>query len=284
MVGVVIIGSHSRVPFITGQLALLHAEFQKFMCDVSVHFVPEINDKTTASLLSWTKRLDAVVLIGAVPVPLAEVVVESGTPIILWGEPSDGPCPAGISNVTIDVKNMVHLAMAHLVSFGHRRILLCSCRGSYYADQVTKFFFSCAEEYGLGSGVADWYFDSWEEPADPERMQEILGWLSARSQPPTAILVEGAIRATQLIRLLGTNGWPIPERISVLAISASAHEPGAMEGLSMIVCSMKDGLVRVAEILPEMFRSRTRVVRVEKMATFCIPGMTCRRLEEKDVS
>lgn len=279
MAGLAFIGS-SEAHYQAGEVAALQRELDGADCDMSVHFVPEMNDRTLASLLSWVRRLDGVILYDKVPVNIAKAVADTGTPAVLLGEPSDGPCPAEVANVTVDVRNMIHVALAHLVGLGHRRIVLCSCHGSRYFDLVTTHFLSCADGYGLGRDVADCYFGA-EESSPAERMSGILKLLESGNPPPTALLVEHELRAASVIRFLNGQGWPVPQRISVLAISGSSRAP--IDDLSMVVFSAKDALLRAGAMLQDMMHSTVRVVRAEKMPPWCVPGRTCRRIEEPAV-
>src|SRR5204862_6786343 len=108
---------------------------------------------------------------------------------------------------------------------------------------------------------------------------KFLPWLSSLPNRPTAMLVEQDTRATTLVQLLEANGCPVPARMSVLAISSAARQAKSMEGLTCVLSSVREMILRAVDILLEDVRSAGRTVRVEKIPSTFVPGHTCRSLE-----
>ena len=270
---------HEQHDFTHGQLRLLHDELDRLNADVSVRFVPVVDDNTVASVVAWGKRLDGVLLSGRVPVRMAQTLAESGVPTVLMGEPLDGPCPPWISSVSIDIHSTVQLAMSHLTSLGHRRIVLCSYRGSRYFSLLAESFRRCAAESKLEGLVDEWYFDGCEN------RKQLFDFVAGRDPRPTALLVEEGTRATGVVSLFIANGWPVPERISVLGITAAVRQAESMDGLNCVLTSAREMILRGASMLPEIIASGGRLARAERIVPTYVPGRTCRLLtaEEQQV-
>jgi LacI family transcriptional regulator len=209
-----------------------------------------------------------------------QAVADAGVPVVQLGEPCDEKCPTGISNVTVDVRNTVQLAVSHLVSLGHRRIALCSGQGSRYFGMVTEAFRAAMGEHGISAGAQEWYVAGDNVTA----CAKLPAWLADLAEPPTALIVEEATRATLVVRVLETNGWPVPERVSVVAITAAATQPRSMEGLTCVVNPMRECILRAADILLENICSHGHTARAEKIVATFVPGDTCRALGTVDPS
>lgn len=275
MVGIAEPG-HEEHHFTHDQLRLLHDELDRLNADVLVRFVPVVNDETMAALLAWAKRLDGVLIGGRVPVRMAQTVADSGVPTVLLGEPLDGPCPSWISNVSLDIHNMVHLAMSHLVSLGHRRIVLCSFHGSRYFNLLAQSFRRCAAECGIDGLAQEWYFDQCE------RRGELVDFVARQNPAPTALLVEEGTRATDVIQRFSAAGWPVPERISVLTITSAVQQRRSMDDLSCVLTSAREMILRGVTMLPEIIASGGRIARAEKIIPTYVPGKTCRLLTDAE--
>lgn len=257
--------------FLSGQLRMLHDELDRLGCDITLRFMPANDEASIQALVEWAKRWDGIVLGGRVPVSVVEAVADSGAPLVQLGEPYDLPCPPRISHVTVDVHNMVHLAVSHLVALGHRRIALCSCRGSRYFELVSESFRRSVAEYGLDGDVPQWTFPA----TDKLEWPEFLPWLNGQTQPPTALLVEEGTRATALVNALNANGWPVPERMSVMGISAARSQPRSMAGLTFVLSSTPEMILKAARMLTEMIQSGGTTARSEKVVSMYVPGRTC---------
>ena len=282
-VGVAMLGhpeSNAMSQFLVNQLTLLHDQFDELHCDLSLRFIPVITDETLAALVTWAKRWDGILVTGVVPARVIQTVADSGVPVVLLGESCDQKCPPGISNVTVDVRNTIQLAVSHLVSLGHRRILLCSCQGTRYFDMVTQGFRSAMTECGCGAEANEWFF----ERDNSDSCLQLPAWLAGLAQPPTAIIVEEGTRATLVMRVLEANGWAVPERLSVLAITPAAHQPRSLEGLTCVVNSVREIILRAANVLLENIRSSGQTARAEKITAIFVPGDTCRPLDSQERS
>lgn len=274
MVGIASIGysdGDGMHDFLSGQLQMLHDELDRLGCDITLRFMRANDEASLDALVAWAKRWDGILLTGRVPVSVVETVADAGVLLVQLGEPYDLPCPPGISRVTVDVHNMVHLGVSHLVALGHRRIALCSCRGSRYFELVAESFRRSIAEYGLDTDVPEWTF-----PANNKlEWPEFLPWLKSQVRPPTALLVEEGTRATSLVRVLNANGWPVPERMSVMGISAARRQPRSMEGLTSVLSSTPEMILHAARMLTEMIQSGGTTARVEKVVSMYVPGSTC---------
>lgn len=268
LVGVADIG-HSESAGLAEQLMLMHDELDRLNCDVAIRFVPDATEAALADLVAWAKRLDGVLLRGRVPVRVAQVVADAGVPVVQLGELLDKPCPPSISNVTIDVQSMVNLAISHLVSLGHQRIMLCTCRGSRYFDLLSQYYRETMAGYGFADDAREWFLDA--QPAE-ERVNILKEFAGAR--PPTALLIEETSRARQIVKILNDNGRPVPDKVSVLVISSRVDEA---DGLSSILGSTRDLLLRGVAMLCENIQQAEKVSRIEKIVAKFVPGRSCGR-------
>jgi DNA-binding LacI/PurR family transcriptional regulator len=164
---------------------------------------------------------------------------------------------------------MVNLAISHLVSLGHQRIMLCTCRGSRYFDLLSQYYREGMASYGYASDAREWYLDAYPAEDRIEILKEFAG-----PHPPTALLVEETSRARQLVKILSDNNWPVPERVSVLVISSRVNES---DGLSSILGSTRDLLLRGVAMLGETIQQSEKVSRIEKIVAKFVPGRTVAR-------
>jgi len=283
MVGIAMLGhpeSNQMSQFLTSQLTLVHDQLDELRCDLSLRFTPVVTPETLASLVTWAKRWDGVLLTGVVPTCVIQAIADAGVPLVQLGEPVDGKCPLGVSTVTVDVRNTVQLAVSHLVSLGHRQIALCSGQGSRYFEMVTEAYRATMLEHGIGLETREWYF----ERDNVESCAKLPAWLTGLEKPPTALIVEEGTRATMVVRVLEANGWAVPERLSVLAITGAPHQPRSMEGLNSVVNSVRELILRSADILLENICSSGQMARAEKITALFVPGDTCRAVSSDERS
>lgn len=261
----------SESPHYLEQIKLLHDELERVRCDLAIKFVAKTDESTLDACGDWTRRLDGVLLAGRVPMWAAQRMVNIGVPLVQIGELTDAPFPAGLSAVTIDLPSLVRLAVSHLVSSGHRRIAFDSGYGSRYYDLLREAFDRCRAEFGI-DGL--WIFPA----AGGSRAsgEQIVQQLAEREDPPTAILSEEGGYASRLVELLQANGWPVPERISVLAITASTQSALVRRDLSSILTSTRELILRAVEILNDQLGNSISTVRVERLVARYVPGNTCR--------
>ncbi len=277
LIGVVIFGWYPNRTFRADQIKELHDEFDRLHCDVAIRIVEKPDPAALDACCAWARRLQGVLLTGRVSVVVARRLLETGVPLVQVGELTDGPAPAGLSLVTVDVQSLTRLAVSHLAARGHRRIALDAGRGSRYFETLRAAFRDCMRECGLEAGCIEPDLEE-EWPA----VGAIVRALDTMQEPPTAILVEGSGYATELIDALNCRGWSVPERVSILAIGETAQTPYAREGLSCVLSATRELNLRAVEILHAQLRSPLPIVTIERLSACFLPGLTCRRIDFDD--
>ncbi len=270
-VGVVVVG-FSESPGFSDQLALMHDELERLHCDLGLRFMPTVDDASTLALAAWAGRHDGVLLYGKVPVKLALAMEATRVPCVLLGEPTDGPCPAGIGNVTLDLEATATLAIGLLAGLGHTRIALCSREGSRYFDLLSAAFQSSLARHSLPAGLI-WHFQGRRETD----YTNAVAWLKGLTPRPTALLVEEGSRATALLTAMTHAGLDVPAQFTLLAIVPSDKpQPEGLPKLSRILTPTHDLILRGASMLAQGLQSGSHIVRIEKIVGSYLPGQTCR--------
>lgn len=272
-IGVAIFGYANSV-FRVSQFKQIHDELEQLQCDVAIRFVEEVTASSLDACCDWARRLDGVLLTGRVSLRVAQRLLETGKPLVQVGDLTDAPLPSGLSAVTVDVPSMVRLAVSYLFANGHRRIALDTDHGSRYFETLTTAFRAIMKEYGLDEQWIDLTGDA-ERPVSRD-VPALLGELDS---PPTAILSEGGVRATKVIDAFHSAGWPVPERLSVVAISESTHFPEIRDDLSCVLSSTREMDLRAARILNRQLRNPSAGITLEKVVASLVPGRTCRPIE-----
>src|SRR5690606_5732297 len=213
----------------------------------------------------------AVLLDGKVTVAELRELATIGVPVVMVGEPMDGPCPPKISSVSVDIASVMRLAVSHLTSLGHRSIAFYSHRGSHYFDQLNLAFHQCMAEAGLAQQAMLWQLR--ELPYEGSAIPDLLGTMPS---PPTAIIVEETSRAATIVQRLNEHGWKVPDRMSVLAITAGPDRTG----LTRIFAPWNQMVRQAAALADLIVRSPAPVSRTERIAPMFVPGTTCRLLTD----
>lgn len=274
-VGIVMVGS-SESPGLVHQLALMHNELDRLHCDVGIRFMPAVDDASTLALAAWAGRHDGVLLYGKVPVKLAQAMESTRVPCVLLGEPTDGPCPPGVGNVTLDLDATASLAVGLLAGLGHSRIALCVRPGSRYFDLLQQAFQSSLTRHALPPGPV-WLFEGRKETD----YINAVAWLKSLppASAPTALLIEEGTRATGLLSALTDAGISVPGQYSILAILPSRQaQSDAPIPFSGILTPTHDLVLRGASMLAHTLHSGSHIVHIEKIVGSYLPGRTCRYL------
>lgn len=275
-VGFAVMGFASS-PSTLARLATLHDELDRLHCDLTVRFVPQVDDDSLADMAAWAMRQDGVIIYRRIPTRAVQTLMQTGIPAVVLGELLDGPCPPGVCHVTLDMDGTTRLAVSHLLSLGHRRIMLYSHSGTRYFDLLHDSFFKSMAEHGLAKEAMymEHRFTGFgQDHAIFQGMQE-------HAKAPTAIVVEEASRATQVIHALRSAGLRVPGDMSVLAIAGVRQQDDALDELTRVITSTPELIARGATILTQLLSHQastpgnTRLVRLEKIAPAYFPGQTC---------
>lgn len=277
-VGFAVMG-YASSPSTLARLATLHDELDRLQSDLTVRFVPQVDEDALAELASWAMRQDGVILHRRIPTAAVKTLIDAGVPVVVLGELLDGPCPAGVCHVTLDMHSTTRLAVSHLLSLGHRRIMLYSHAGTRYFQLLHDSFFQSMDEHGLAKGAMfmEHRFTGYDHD------HAILKGIREQDKPPTAIIVEEASRATQVIRALQAEGMSVPGDMSVLAIAGVRQQEDALDQLTRVITSSTELIARGAAILTQLLANaspahgQSRLVRIEKIAPAYFPGQTCGR-------
>ena len=211
------------------------------------------------------RQVDGLVLAHAfLDDPGVIAVVEQGVPVILVLREVAG---LQVPVVTVDDRRGTSLAVQHLVDLGHTRIAHVAgpITISTGRDRLAAFTSALAEQR-LPPRVDDVFACESYTVAAGEVAAE---WLTARSDPPTAVLAGNDLLALGLISGVERHGWSCPGDLSVVGYNdmplADRFNPplttvrmppqdlGA-EAARMLVRQLEQGdrQVRRVELLPEL--------------------------------
>jgi DNA-binding LacI/PurR family transcriptional regulator len=146
-------------------------------------------------------------------------LAEAGVPTVLMERrPRAGSALHVMDSVCSDHWYGVHLAVEHLVSMGHRRVVLAARDDSPTARAVRSAF---AEIAAARPEVEDWSVvlsapDAGPDPDDPPLPPLQLAGL-LRERGATAALLHGDVEALMLVQQLAEHGMRVPADCSVVA-------------------------------------------------------------------
>ncbi|HRU06566.1 MAG TPA: substrate-binding domain-containing protein, partial [Candidatus Brocadiia bacterium] len=273
--GLLALMDKAKAPQIMEELSVLHNRFVEMRCDVDLRLVTLEESDDIDGMVAWAKRKDGVLMQGCVRSRLVHALTQAGVPVVTIGEPRDGPCPEGASMVTVDEAAMMRLAVSHLASLGHRRIGCANGGASKYYDALSAGFWGAMAEMGPEMRPSELRLDG--DRCD--RGDDVVDWLENAAQPPTALIIEGGDSAQAALQRMAARGWPVPGRISVLAITSTLTPPYAMKGMNAVFYPRTEMLARAVETLSRVLRSRVRATHVERMVARYVHGHTCRPVE-----
>lgn len=117
-------------------------------------------------------------------------------------------------SVTIDNEGGAHMALAHLLALGHRRIgYIGGVEGSNTADERAAGYRRALEEAGVAFDPALARSGGWKQGPAHEAMAALL----ALPQPPTAVLVANNMMTFGALQAVYERGLTIPGDLSLVA-------------------------------------------------------------------
>ncbi len=262
--GIIAIGPKERFTIIHDAFPLVQEAAARHNYELAIHFFTTDQEE---EMVQWSRKHAGVLIWSAAKLRLVDKLLALGIPTAVLGELYDAPCPVGASWIHFNVDDTASLAIQVLKAMGHTRIWFVSRVGTYYYDWFARAF---AEET-KAAGIAD--TAKFVPIALIEDEPQLLSMLEAAQEKPTAILVEGDIRACRLIHILEKGKWHIPDRLSVMAIGASDHDRLGVRDLYRVITPPDVAVQRSIEALAESIRTG-RVVR-HVISPRLLPGKTC---------
>jgi DNA-binding LacI/PurR family transcriptional regulator len=265
-IGLVAIGNKERFTVIHDSFLHLQRSIARHGFELAVRFF-DVAD--AQDIIQWSQKHAGVIIWSAANVTTIDKLIALGVPTAILGELLDGPCPNGASWIHYNVDDTVAMAVNLLKSMGHQRIWFVSRRGTQYYDWLARAF---AEQTQAASIANQCDFIDLPLIQDEPNLMNVLEAASSGAQP-TALLIEGDMRACRLIHLLEKAKWPVPERLSVMAIGASDPDRLGVRELYRVITPPDIGVERSVDALVETIRTG-RVVR-HVIAPRLDPGTTC---------
>ncbi len=263
-VGLVAIGPKERFTIIHDSFLLLQNALARYGCELAVRFFDHSQEE---QIIQWARKQDGVLIWSAARLSLVNSLVSLGIPTAVLGELYDAPCPTGVSWIHYNVDDTAALAISLLQSMGHKHIWFLSRLGTQYYDWCARAF----AEQTKAAGIAETC--RFLPIALIENEPTLIDELQAAPIKPTAILVEGDIRACRIIHILEQANWRVPSRVSVMAIGASDPDRLGVRDLYRVITPPEIGVERSVEAIVETIRTG-RVVR-HVIAPRMSPGKTC---------
>lgn len=226
--------------------------------------------ESSAELNLWAQKIRAAVVTGYhLPARVLQALRAADRPVIIAGELHDQPRPTGVSQVTVEVENIMQLALASLTSMGHRRIALGRGPDTTYNEGLQAAFESTAAKMGLSEDVAVWMIPPGTDGSDVADRWHAMSPLDR----PTAIIVDGGQRACRVIYALQRQNIHVPKHLSVFGISGQVVSQLAIPTLSRVETTASRLGKRLAEVLLEVLQQR--IVIRESIAPRLVHGDTC---------
>ncbi|MEX0775819.1 MAG: GntR family transcriptional regulator [Phycisphaeraceae bacterium] len=242
-IGLIVVSSASHDLIVDDQLPVLQQAAAKLNYELGIR-VFDISEQDAAA--QWASRHTGIVLWGAAPCAFVECLLQHQVPMVVIGELLDGDCPAGVSWIRYDLEALIGTALQLMVGAGHRHLWFINRESSAYFRTLSRLFAQQAAELGLDASARELVLER------PEDEPLLITHLAAADPQPTALLIEGDMRACRFIHLLQQADWPVPQRIGVVALGAAeAHRLGVPD-LYRVINSAATGVNRAAEVLAEM--------------------------------
>lgn len=222
--------------------------------------------------IDWTSRHDGTVIWGAATLEFANRLAELRRPAVVYGELLDGDCPRDLSWVHDDLDALLDTPLQLMHSMGHRKIWFINRSSSGYFQKLSRTFAANVQRLGIADTCRDVMVEMPEDEAAFARE------LAKSKDRPTALLIEGDIRACRLIHQLQYYDCSVPGDLGVVALGAAETHRLAVSDLYRVLTPVSTGLVRAAEALVELIDTG-RVVRHEISPRLAV-GKTCVSVSE----
>jgi DNA-binding LacI/PurR family transcriptional regulator len=218
-------------------------------------------------IVQWSLKQAGVIIWSAAHTALVDRLVELAVPTAVLGELCDGPCPPGANWIHYNIDDTISLALGILQSMNHKHVWFVSRRGTQYYDHLAQAF---DEQTKLAQ--LDQTFRFVNIPLIQDEPQ-IVSLLESAPIKPTALLIEGDVRASRLIHILQQANCRIPDDVSIIALGASDPERLGVRDLYRIVTDAQTGVATTIQALADSIRTG-RVVR-HVIAPRIAPGKSC---------
>lgn len=264
-IGIILTNSTLDDPVLKGPMQALQEACNSAGRKTEVFVVSRIN---RAQLRDWAQGLSGCVVFGTTKPELVSLIGSLGKPVVFHGEFYRGGCPPWASQITVSVEMMASICLQFLHSLGHRRMLLIRSRGTSYLESLGIHFEQQAKEL-------ECELEQLMVPMATDG-HEVSEFLRESAMPPTAMIVDGGMRAGRIIHQLMLQGIRIPEEYSLLAINGVACEYLLTPELSRVEMNFRKLGERILGMMDAMIEAGT-VMREEIMSSL-VWGKTCRPL------
>jgi len=239
--------------------------------DLTIRYMLDPEEEEVRDLVEWGRRMDGVLVRARVAQDIVQRLIDAGVSTVVAGEIGSGECPAGAGYVTLDIRGLAGMGVAHLTGLGHKRICLVTRDYSRYYRRLNRFFDEHMERQGLASGATHAIANGDTEQDILEIFRQIL----AHDPRPTAAFVEGHKRGAHVIRLAEAEGWSVPGDLSVLTIGPMAEIGAPYRYMTMLHGPAEGLLTRGVEILGAMIDNRNAPARWVWTPIEFTAGRTC---------
>ncbi len=242
-VGLIVIMAETHDLIVDDQLFTLQQAVGKLGYELTVSvFAPTAVDAAA----EWARRQSGIILWGTPTRAIVERLLHNETPLVVIGELADGDCPSGVSWIRFDLDALIGTALQLIVAGGHRRVWFVNRESSAYFRKLSSLFEEHAANLGISHSARELALER------PEDESALIHQLDIAQDTPTALLIEGDIRACRFIHLLQQSGWPVPQRIGVVALGAAEPQRLGVSDLYRVINSPAAGVTRAAEVIAEM--------------------------------
>ncbi len=183
-------------------------------------------DGRAAALLTH-RRVDAAIMLGAFPAKLIEQLHGNGVPLLLLDSSIEG-LPA--DSVTTDGFNASRIVVDHLVSRGHREIVMLAYEmEDYNIDLRSRGFLAGLQHHGLPAGSALIRNFTYNVEGFPVLLQRLR---SAR--PPTAVVCVNDNLAAYMTQHVREAGFRVPEDVSFVGFDDDVYSRESIPPLTTV--------------------------------------------------
>jgi DNA-binding GntR family transcriptional regulator len=272
-IGVVAIGNKDRFTVIHDALPTLQREAESQGCEVTIRYFDTGSDD---QIVEWAKTKSGVLIWSAAKVSLVNRLIALRVPTALLGELSDGKCPPGASWIHFNIDDTASMAVQLLVSMGHRKVWFVSRTGTEYYDWFARAFVEQTQAAGIAQTCR--LVEVHEIEEEPRVLTELKN--TGINEFPSALLIEGDMRACRIVHMLEKAHCPVPGKISVMAIGACDPYRLGVRDLYRVITPPDTSAAIAVQALAESIRTG-RVVR-HIIAPRMSAGKTCVTLPAAD--
>ncbi|MBQ8536860.1 MAG: LacI family DNA-binding transcriptional regulator, partial [Clostridia bacterium] len=220
-------GESLKHPFFAEALRGLSVRAAEAEIQLVLSFSPHAQEdlNTTRRIVSSGAAGGMILLSSQANDPVAEYLSRHKIPFVVIGQPDQAQDRWWVDNDNVLAGRLV---TEHLLTFGHRRILLLGAKDGFTVTQLRQAGYEQAMKEAQISVDPAWIL------ADPRNNAEALKELFSSANAPTAVIAMDDSWALWLMGQLGEWGLSVPKDVSLVGFNNSAFSPYTTPALTSV--------------------------------------------------